>query len=336
MVTTLWFSYSFPDYLTLDSPEPNRSPYHHTWHVGRMLRQQAQGKGWGFEYRNLFDERPVEIGLEDIVIGHAWFTGNSFMEQASQQPCRARFIMQPYTEKMVGDEALESLHFQWSAADWLFLNTGSYWFDRMPESDYARYADKATRVDNVVNPALHPHSKRQWHEAGKRVGLCIGYNNPVKGVDLVADLARTAGFKLVTLGLSDTTLFQHVPQLVMMDGMNFTPENITWLCQEVDFFLTMGRFDANPTTLLETSCWGLLACCTEQCGYYANQPFIELRLDDMVHNWDVIDWIQHAPQAELSDRANVIRQQVIAGHSIQTRLDTMWNKICEVLGEPLP
>lgn len=331
VVTTIWFSYSQREADSFDGDEPLRSPYHHTYHIGRMLRQKAQERGWGFEYRNLNDTEPVTIGPDDIVIGHPWFDGNTFIEQAFNQECRAKFVLQPYTERMVGPEAEPLLHQMWTQADHLFLNTGPFWFDTMSDSPYAQYKDKATRLDNQVNPALHPYSKRSWGEPGKRGILAIGYSNMIKGLDKVEELARVAGLRLLHLGTVEDGFFDNVPQCTSMPGMEFTARNISWICDNYDAFISMARFDANPTSLLETACWGLLGCCTKQSGYWPNEPFIELRLDDLAFNLDMIDWIQRAPAAELQARAETIRTRVIEQHPIEARLAKIWDKMAEFI-----
>lgn len=322
-----WFSYSLAPGMTLDSPEPNRSPYHLTWHMGRFFRAKAQDLGYEFEYVNLDSLAPVTIGKEDICIYHAWFDEGCFSLQVTEQACKAKFIVQPYTELMVGNEALPSLHKQWDAADHLFLNTGAYWFDRMSQSDYARYFEKATRVDNCVNPALHPFKKEHWNKPGQRGFLVIGYDNPVKGLDKVEELARVGGLRLLHLGSAKEGFFSHVPQARSMNGLDFNTHNIEWICEHYDFFITMGRFDANPTTLSETALWGLVPCCTEQCGYYADEPFVNLKLDDLAYNLDVIDRLQSAPVPELEAWQARIRNYVLEHHDFKKRLALMWSKM---------
>ena len=330
-MTKLWFSYSLPEGATLDDPEFNRSPYTHSWHVGRFLRQKAKERGWEFEYVNLDNMTPRTIGKEDICIYHAWFDEGCFSTQVTRQECKARFILQPYTEQMVGDEALGLLHEQWAAADHLLLNCGPYWFDRMPDSDYAQYHQKATRLDNFVNPALHPFKKHKWNEPGKRGVLAVGYDNPIKGMDKVEELARVAGLRLLHCGSVAEGFFKHVPQAISMKGMVFDEHNIAWICEHYDFFITMGRFDANPTTLSETALWGLIPCCTEQSGYYADNPFVNLKLDDIVHNLEIIEWLQYAPVPELEVTQKRIREYVLEHHTHEKRAVLIWDKMLEYI-----
>jgi hypothetical protein len=328
----LWFSYSFPQGMTLDSHEPNSSPYHHTWNSGNALRNKAKEMGWDFEYVNLDDTTPRTIGKDDIVIGHPWFNSqDSFIQQAFRQECKAKIVLQPYTELMVGEEQLEILDRIWEQADWLFLNTGQFWFDGMPKTRYAKFQQKATRLDNTVNPILHPFSKRKWNKQGERTFLCIGYDSMIKGLDAVAELARVTGIKLLHCGSTRAVFWQHVPRVHSIGGMAFTPENIQWVCDNFDAFLTMGRFDANPTALAETACWGLLGCCTPESGYYADEPFVGLKHGDMAHNMEVIDWIQRASVSELETRVQRIRESVIESHSIPKRKEIIWAKVLELI-----
>lgn len=330
-MVTLWFSYSFPSGMTLDSPEPNRSPYHHTWNTGNSLRRKAREMGWDFKYVNLDSTDPVTIGEDDVCIYHAWFDEGCFSQQVTRQTCRAKIILQPYTSVMVGKEALPSLHEQWQAADWLFLNTGQYWWDNMPSTEYAVYQSKATRLDNTVNPSLHPFSKRKWNKQGERAFLCIGYANPIKGLDAVAEVAQVTGMKLLHCGSTPDGFWQHGARVKSIGGMEFTPENIQWVCDNYDAFITMGRFDANPTALAETACWGLLPCCTPESGYYADEPFVGLKHGDMAHNMDVIEWIQRASVSELKTRVQRIRDSVITTHSIPARQELIWAKVLELI-----
>lgn len=331
-MVTLWFSYSFPPNMDFDSPEPNRSPYHHTWHTGRYLRDKAKHMGWDFRYVNLDSTEPVTIGEDDACIYHAWFDEGCFSQQVTRQTCKAKIILQPYTSLMVGKEALPILHEQWQAAHHLFLITGQYWWDNMHATEYAAYQSKATRLDNSVNPALHPFSKKQWNKQGERAFLCIGYDNPIKGLDAVAELARVTGIKLLHCGSSSPDLWTHVPRVHSTQGILFEPHSIQWICDNFDAFITMGRYDANPTALAETACWGLLGCCTPESGYYADEPFVGLKHGDMAHNMEVIDWIQRTPAIELETRAQRIRENVIATHTADIRHELMWAKVMELVG----
>lgn len=328
---TLWFSYSFTPEMSFDGPAPLASPYKRTHYLGNLLRAKAAEIGYEFVYRNLDDVSPVTLDPDDIVIGHGWFVPNSFMQQALKQTCRAKFCIQPYTSNMVGDEALPVLYEMFDAADHLFLITGPYWFDTMSDTKFARWHTKATRIENAVDTDAHVFGKTTWNPPGKRAALCIGYPNPVKGLDLTADLARVSGLRLGHCGQAAPDLFQHVPQYTYHGGLKFTPETIKWLCGQYDFFVTMGRFDANPTTLCETAAWGLMPFCTPTSGYWPDQPFAELRTDDMLFNLEQVDKFQQMSEHELKARQAALRETVLRDFTWERTCGQVWEKMQEWL-----
>lgn len=330
MQPKIWFSYSLGNY-TLDSDEPNRSPYARAWHLGRLLREKADERGYGFEYRSLDDTTPVTIGKDDIVVGHGWFNDDSFMQQALKQECRFKACIQPFTHHMVGDEALPVLHDMWERADWLFLVTGAYWFDTMETTPFSKYKVKATRLDNSVNASLHPYKKTRWNPPGKRAAMCVGYDNPVKGLDKVAELARVTGLRVGHFGNCSPSIFEHVPQATLHGGLLFDTPAIEWICGEYDFCICLPRFDANPTVLNETACWGLIGMCSNEAGYWADQPFVELRGDDMAFNWETIERFQYMSEydlAELSRKQRAIQERE---YTWQAMIDKVWGKVVEYL-----
>jgi hypothetical protein len=155
--------------------------------------------------------------------------------------------------------------------------------------------------------------------------MCIGYDNPVKGIDLIANLAQVGGLRLGVFGHMQP--IQHVAQCTMHGGVHFTPENVRWLCKDYDFYLSMGRFDANPTALNETACWGLIGACTVGSGYWPEQPFVELRQDDMLFNLEQIDRLQTMDESELNARSKRLRQVQEERYGWEAWLNQVWEQI---------
>jgi hypothetical protein len=113
----------------------------------------------------------------------------------------------------------------------------------------------------------------------------------------------------------------------MHGGTHFTPENVAWIVKDYDFFISMGRFDANPTTLYETAAWGIIGACTTGSGSWANEPFWELRNDDLLFNLDQVDTWQHMESAELQARSTAMRHRMVQEHQWQPWLDRVWEQI---------
>jgi hypothetical protein len=321
---TLWFSYS--TVYGIDAPEPPNSPYSITYHLGRFLRTKAAEHGYAFEYRNLDDCTPVTIGADDIIIGHSWHP-NGFLTETLDQPCKARFLLQPYQHDIVGRNESWWIKKIADACDHLFFVTGRYWWDTMEDGLYGDWKEKATRLDMAINPALHPHSKTHWNAPGKRRVLAIGADIPYKGLDMIADFARCGGFHVGYFGSAPYERFAHVPQFKHYGGADFTPELQRYLTDEYDFFVSLARGDSNPTTLLETACWGLLPMCNCLSGYWPNQPFPELKKDDMPFNLAQMDLVQSMPEYKLNELTGFIRRQVVENHGWPQFCSTIWNEV---------
>ncbi len=287
---TLWFSYSRGAY-DLDGDEPLMSPYTIYWHLGRFLRDKAHTIGYTFEYRNLDDATPVTFGADDVVIGHSWFTEPGFMNAALDATIRKKFILQPFSHGMVSDNYVPVVLDLWRKADHLFLITGEHWYQTMSQTPYAELQSKSTRVDMAINPALHSHRKTAWNKVGKRGVLTMGNDIPAKGLKHVAELARVMGFRWGHVGSILPETFAHVPQFTHHGGMVLDADKQQRICHDYDLFISLAEMDANPTTLLEASAWGLVAFANRESGYYPawdaplqNTPFIGLKLGDLAYN----------------------------------------------------
>lgn len=330
MSKTFWFSYSLPSGSTLDDDEFPNSPYSLTWNVGRMLRERVTAAGYDFTYVNLDDDAPRAIGEDDLILGHSWYP-TGFLTMAFAQRCRAKFVLQPYQHDIVGRNESAWVKALFANADHLFFITGPYWHDTMHEGLYGDWKPKTTRLDMAVNSDLHPFLKRRWGKPNKRAVLSIGADIPYKGLDRVAELAMSGGFRLGYFGNAPRERFQHVPQFTHHAGALFTPPLIQQVADEYDFFVSLALGDANPTTLLETACWGLLGFCNPQSGYWPNDPFLALELDNLAGNLDQLDYWQGLSEYDLRLRSELMREHV-ASHYTWTRFcDTLWQGIAPYL-----
>lgn len=325
-MATLHFFYSLGEY-SLDGNEPAAAPYSIAWNIGRALRALAHEHGTAFNFRNLDDavtpQRPLAIAPDDIVIGHPWWgVDNAPMNYALRQPARYKAILTPFTPHVTDEPA--ALNVVYDLADHLFLICGEYWWDatfnhvanRFPH--YAHHIHKATRLDMAISPHLHPFSKVSWGRAGFRRAAAIGNDLPYKGNDLVARLAAQTNTTLGYFGsLSRTpSILREVPHAEYHGMVHFDNAAITYIASRYDFMWAMGRYDANPTTLLEAAAWGLLVFCTPQSGYYPNRPFVGLLLDDLAYNIRLVDRWQYASEGALH-RAQAAQREAVTDYTWQ-------------------
>jgi hypothetical protein len=325
---TFWFSYS--TIHGIDGIEPPNSPYVITWNLGRYLRERVTALGYEFRYVNLDDTSDYDIGADDVVLAHAWHP-EGFLTKTLDKPVKARFLIQPYQHDIVGVNESWWIKRIVDQCDHFFAITGKYWYDTMHEGLYGDWEHKTTRLDMAINPALHPHSKRKWNPQGKRAFLAIGADIPYKGLDMIAELARVGGFKVGYYGAAPLERFAHVPQFIHYGGRDFTPDVQAMIANEYDAFISLAYGDANPTTLLETACWGMLPMCNTLSGYWPDDPFLELRKGDMLHNLKMIDYVQEAPEYALRQRAAAIRDRVVCEHGWDTFVETVWSEVAKWL-----
>lgn len=328
----LYFCYSAVS--TLDDPEPISSPYSLTWHVGRFLRDKAIQHGYEFAYRNLDEKYGDEIGAGDIVIGHTLYP-DGWMNGALDSKAKAKFVLQPYHHDMVGVSEIPWIKALFAKADRLLFVTGPYWFDTMERGPFGDWKARATRIDMAINAEQHRSSKTAWNKPGKRKFLAIGADSPCKGFDWIADLFRQCGYHLGYYGSAPMERFAHVPQFYHYGGAIFTPAVQADITREYDFFVSLARSDANPTTLLETTAWGLLAFANQESGYWPGEPFVPLKApctrNDMLDNLEMLDMAQRMDDYEL--RALAARTQAkIVGHYTWSRFcASVWAEVEKVL-----
>lgn len=325
---TLYFSYSYvAPHHPLTSAEPISSPYTVTYHVARFLKARADERGMDFKYVNLDDTTPYTFDSGDIVVGHLWHTPGSFVRQALAQQACPTFILQPYSNCMVSAGDVAEYAALFDRATHSFWITGRAWWQAMERSGFAPLKAKSTRLDMAVNADIHPYSKTTWGKPGKRGFLAIGADIPAKGLDRISELAQVSGIRLGYFGNADAARFEHVAQISHYGGAEFKPAVIQSICNEYDFFLTLGRCDANPTTLLETACWGLIGACNAASGYVPNEPFLELRGDDLCFNWEQVERMNAMDEYDLIERSRRMRTLMETSYTWDKFTATLWDGI---------
>jgi hypothetical protein len=115
--------------------------------------------------------------------------------------------------------------------------------------------------------------------------------------------------------------------MVHNNGREFTPEVQASIANTCDVFLSLAIGDACPTTLLETTSWGMVAVCNDQSGYLENEPFLPLRLNDMKFNLEMLDYLQWIPEYQLREIAAKQREVVLAQHGWARFCDTVWTEL---------
>jgi len=302
---------------------PHYSPVSITRNVYETLRSNFHTLLYDYQERLV-----IRGGERHILIGHP-----NPEDQASvwNQSCErgefaARIAMFPIHHGLADINAPVDRYVPDVDAIWGIM--GPYWYDTWDESAFAHWKPKITRLDMAIDVRQFPRVKKRFNPPGRRKFVYIGNSLPCKGVHLLSILFGLAKrHRCVWLG----GRAEEFPNLEKRTGFySLDGDFVTRLAAEVDFFITMGVSDANPTTILEAMSWGFPVCCTPQSGYYNMREIEQLSTTDMQHNIAVLDRLQQSPEEELVDRADAARRLVETSYTWERFNNTVLTELAAI------
>lgn len=261
--------------------------------IGREL-----GRALSVEYEVRFHEWDAGGALEplpgDVLIGHPHPDPDTIFRRSAERPGWKRIIaMGPYNED---PEQVSFLDRVLPLCDVFLAITGPYWFERIGRSRFAHWLPKMVRLDMAVNRADFPRIKQSFNPAGSRGLLYIGHSGRMKNTGYLTQIAaRCPGMRFGRMG----PRLGRIGGLVDHGWQDFASDQSRELVASYDFVITVGRFDANPTTVLEAMAWGLIPVCTPQSGYENVPGIVNVPLDDPAGAADAIERLQQSPEADL-------------------------------------
>jgi len=220
--------------------------------------------------------------LGDVLIGHVHPVPGTIMRRSLKRPgWHRKIILQPYNEdlKQVGylDPVVDD-------CDSFLAITGSYWFERIPQSPFKRWAPKMVHLDLAVDQNHYKKVKSKFAAPGKRKFLYIGHDLHYKNLNYLQSLANALPqfeFHWIGAGSKREPLIKH-------GKVDFSTETGRKLINEFDFMITVGSADANPTTILEAISWGLIPICTPTSGYVNNPSIVNIPLNDVLSASEIL------------------------------------------------
>jgi hypothetical protein len=87
-----------------------------------------------------------------------------------------------------------------------------------------------------------------------------------------------------------------------MGYQDFSTEMGRQLIGSYDFMITVGKADANPTTILEAMAWGLVPVCTPQSGYSGYPSIVNIPLDNLREAVATLRQLQTIPENALIEK----------------------------------
>ena len=197
----------------------------------------------------------------------------------------------PLASTISGCDFAYSVIFIWPSRDAI----GS---TRLSESSYAHWRPKMIHMDLAVDRHQFPVIKQNFSPPGSRRFVYIGHSGWTKNTSYLSDIAQAApDCPISWIGRGD----QLIANVEPLGFQNFATDEGKRAVANHDFLLTVGRADANPTTVLEAMAWGLIPVCTPQSGYVDYPSILNVPLDDPEGAAVVLRRLQNLPETELAE-----------------------------------
>lgn len=212
----------------------------------------------------------------DILLGHLHPNPFTVMHKSFfDKKWGKRFILQPFNGNKYNLLNIDKyIHF----SDGYFAICGKFWINSMQKSDYFKnWFYKTIHLDLSIDPTSFRFIKKHFNEVGSRRILYIGNDNKNKNLPYLNSLAKTLNINVDWIG-NGLNKYSHLRKLGYFDFD--LPSNLKIL-SSYDFLITVGKNDANPTTVLEAMSWGIIPVCSETSGYISNDGVLLLSSDNI-------------------------------------------------------
>ena len=303
--------------------ESIQSPYSITKNLYYYLKARAH-----VMYHDWTSRANIEALPNDIVIGHPNYDSDTIISKffRSGQKCKAKCLIHPlHTVRIQDNLPFDPLA---QAADKIFSICGPYWYDTIGDTPFAHWKPKITRLDMAVDANVYPYLKTEFNPIGKRKLIYMGSSTPHKNLSYMIELlSRMPDITLNWYGGDGDHPLAKLPNVKTVGWVVLDKNMATNIVQECDIFVNTSFSDANPTTLLESTAWGLIPACTPQSGYYNDPMFTPLNLWSIDESVSAIRKLLNTPSEVLKERS--IRSRAI----IESKYN--WNVFCETVWKEL-
>jgi hypothetical protein len=258
-------------------------------HLTARLSTRYQMRNYDYESPEAIEPRPG-----DVLIGHAHPRAKTvFRLSASRPGWRRKLLMAPFNH---GDMMQVGFIDRVMGEVDLFLAiTGAYWFASIEKSATAHWRPKMIHLDLAVDRNEFPRLRTGFNPPGERRFLYIGHRKWYKNIPYLSRIAFATKNPISWIGPGKRA----IPGLAKIGRQDFsTPEGRAAVAGH-DFMITVGKADANPTTIVEAMGWGLIPVCTRESGYVNEPGIANVPLNDVREAVTVMDRLQAVPESEL-------------------------------------
>lgn len=228
----------------------------------------------------------------DVLIGHPHpLPYTVFRRSLNSERWSRKIIMQPFNFDVRQNAYIDEIIDQ---CDLFLAITGNYWFDNIGESVFKRWAPKVKQLNLAVDQLNFPKIVNKFNPKGSRRFIYIGNDHPGKNIQFLSQIARKSNIEITWAGKGAKK-----EGLNNIGFLDFSQSNSQKIISSHDFLITVGEFDANPTTILEALSWGLIPVCTKQSGYYNIPGIMNLELNNIDSAINTINYLQKLDDTNL-------------------------------------
>lgn len=261
--------------------------------IGRKVGERLERT-----YRVVHHDWNARYGIrprpDEALVGHPHPLPGTVFRRSSRAGGWGRVLMlAPFVDDPIQVAFVDSII---GNCDLFLAITGPYWYSRIGGSQWSHWKPKMVRVDLAVDRADFPPLKTGFNLPGQRRFVYIGHKGHFKNTPYLGEIARSLpGVEFAWIGPDS----QELPGVATLGGQDFSTTAARQLVAGFDFLITVGRADANPTTILEAMAWGLIPVCSPQSGYQGVSGIVNVPLDDVTGVATVIRELQEMSDADL-------------------------------------
>jgi glycosyltransferase involved in cell wall biosynthesis len=264
------------------------------------------------------------------IVGHAHpVPGTTFRRSVRQPGWGRRVLLQPFVTNLdkVGYLAGVIPHVERFVAI-----TGRYWERRLPSAYLSGIAATFIQRDLAIDCSDFPQLVDAGGSRGRRRLLYIGRDVPLKNLGYLEQIAALRPeWEFARIGPPGPER----PGITYLGSHDFRSAESRDLLASFDIAITVGRADANPTTVLEAMAWGLVPVCTPESGYEGYPGVTNIPLGDAHAAVVVLDSLQAMSDTEVQTLRQANRRRVETEYT--------WDRFAEVVedailepGTPIP
>ena len=271
--------------------------------IGRNLGRRLEER-YAVVYHDWFARDVIVPEPGDVLLGHPHpAPGTIFRRSMALRGWGRRLILSPFNHGDLRQVAfLDPLIRQ---CDLYLAITGPYWFRTIANSLCSHWLPKMVHLDLAIDRSDYPPLKTTFAVPGKRRVLYIGHTDRYKNSPYLSEIAAQvpeADFAWAGRG------GQRIEGFKALGPIDLGSQEGRDLVSEFDFLLTVGRADANPTTILEAMAWGLIPICTPTSGYEGIPTIPNVPLDNAPAAADIVRGLLRADEQGLLAMQSANRQ----------------------------